>query len=107
MVIIILHVPFCINSTGASAGIGAETGAHLAQFKPNLVLTGRDKSNLESVSQRCQAQGLAPEKVSGPRGENTCLRGFRPGLTQTGLYNNRRWLEAGNFGSRKKRGCTI
>ena len=31
----------------------------------------------------------------------------RPGPTQTGLYNNRRWLEAGNFVFRKKRDCTI
>ena len=29
-----------------------------------------------------------------PRSEKTDLRGFRPGPTQTGLYNNRRWLEA-------------
>ena len=27
--------------------------------------------------------------------------GFRPGLTQIGLYSHRRWLEAGNFGFRK------
>ena len=28
--------------------------------------------------------------------------GFRPGLTQNGLYSHRRWLlEAGNFGYRK------
>ena len=33
--------------------------------------------------------------------------GFRPGLTQNGLYSHRRWLEAGNFGFRKKRNCTI
>ena len=33
--------------------------------------------------------------------------GFRPGATQTGLYSHRRWLEAGNFGCRKKRNCTI
>ena len=33
--------------------------------------------------------------------------GFRPGPTQTGLYSNRRWLEAGNLGFRKKRNCTI
>ena len=33
--------------------------------------------------------------------------GFRPGPTQTGLYSHRRWLEAGNFGLRKKRNCTI
>ena len=34
------------------------------------------------------------------------LWGFRPGLTQTGLYNQR-WLDASNFGLRKYRDCTI
>ena len=29
-----------------------------------------------------------------PRREKTCLWGFRPGLTQTGLHSHRRWLEA-------------
>ena len=29
-----------------------------------------------------------------PRSEKTGLRGFRPGPTQTGLYDHRRWLEA-------------
>ena len=29
-----------------------------------------------------------------PRPEKTGLGGFRPGLTQTRLYNHRRWLEA-------------
>ena len=29
-----------------------------------------------------------------PRCEKTGLWGFRPGPTQTGLYNHRRWLEA-------------
>ena len=29
-----------------------------------------------------------------PRCEKTGLRGFRPALTQTGLYSHRRWLEA-------------
>ena len=33
--------------------------------------------------------------------------GFRPGPTQTGLYRHRRWLEAGNFGFRKKKNFTI
>ena len=42
-----------------------------------------------------------------PRCEKTSLRGFRPGPTQTGLYSHRRWLEAGNFGLRKKRDSTI
>ena len=39
--------------------------------------------------------------------EKTNNLGFRPGLTQTGLYNQRRWLGAGNFGFRKKKNCTI
>ena len=42
-----------------------------------------------------------------PRREKTCLPGFQPGPTQTGLYTRRRWLEAGNFGFRKIRECTI
>ena len=29
-----------------------------------------------------------------PRCEKTCLRGFRPGRTQTRLCNHTRWLEA-------------
>ena len=29
-----------------------------------------------------------------PRSEKTGLSGFGPGLTQTRLYNHRRWLEA-------------
>ena len=33
-------------------------------------------------------------KIIEPRSEKTGLRGFRPGPTQTGLYNHRIWLEA-------------
>ena len=33
--------------------------------------------------------------------------GFQTGPTQTELDQHRRWLEAGNFGFRKKRNCTI
>ena len=36
-----------------------------------------------------------------PVRDKTNNLGFRPGLTQTGLYKHRRWLEAGNFGFRK------
>ena len=28
-----------------------------------------------------------------PHHEKTCLRGLKPGVTQTRLYNLRRWLE--------------
>ena len=41
-----------------------------------------------------------------PRHEKTDLREFRPGPTQTGLCTYRRWLDALNFGFRKKRNCT-
>ena len=37
----------------------------------------------------------------------TGLRGFQTGLTQTKLYKDKRWLEAGSFCFRKKRHCTI
>ena len=33
--------------------------------------------------------------------------GLRTGPTQTELYKHRRWLEAGNFGFKKKRNYTI
>ena len=46
-------------------------------------------------------------QLYGPCCEKTGLWGFRPGLTQTGLYSHRRWLEASNFGFRKERGCAI
>ena len=42
-----------------------------------------------------------------PVHEITDNLGFRPGQTQTGLYSHRRWIEAGNFGLRKRRNCTI
>ena len=42
-----------------------------------------------------------------PRCEKIGLRGFRSGPTLTGLYNDRRLLEASNFGFRKYRDWTI
>ena len=33
-------------------------------------------------------------KSNEPRCEQTGIRGFRPGLTQTGLYSHSGWLEA-------------
>ena len=39
--------------------------------------------------------------INEPRHEKTCLRGFRPGPTQTGLYCHRSWLEVLNFVFRK------
>ena len=42
-----------------------------------------------------------------PRHDKTCIWGIRTGQTQTGLYDHSIWLEAWNFGLRKKRDCTI
>ena len=42
-----------------------------------------------------------------PVREKTNNLGFRPGLIPTELYKQRRWLEAWNFGFKKKRDCTI
>ena len=42
-----------------------------------------------------------------PRCEKTGLRDFLPGPTQTGLYNQGRWIEALNFGFTKQRDCII
>ena len=42
-----------------------------------------------------------------PRREETCLRGLPPGLMQTRLYSERKYLEARNFGFRKYRSCSF
>ena len=45
---------------------------------------------------------LALRKKFEPRRKKTCLRGFRPDQTQTGLYNHRKPLEARDFGYKSK-----
>ena len=45
--------------------------------------------------------------VCEPRHGKTCCRGFRRGVTQTGLYSHRIWLEDWTFRFRKLRECTI
>ena len=42
-----------------------------------------------------------------PRREKTDLRGFRPGVTQIGLYSHRSRLDACKFGYRQKKNCTF
>ena len=45
--------------------------------------------------------------INEPLHQKTNNLGFGPGPTQTSLYSHRSRLEAGNFGIRKKRNCTI
>ena len=46
-------------------------------------------------------------KLIEPRHEKTCIRGFRPGKTQTGLLSYRDQLESRNFGFSKYMYYTI
>ena len=59
------------------------------------LLPGRFRNVLKSHTKDCRGQESNPSYVIiEPRREKTGLRGFRQGLTQTGLCSNRRWLEA-------------
>ncbi|XP_028173464.1 uncharacterized protein LOC114362321 [Ostrinia furnacalis] len=49
--------------TGASSGIGAETAVEFSKYEGTLVLTGRNKDNLENVAKQCKdisPKGLKP-----------------------------------------------
>ncbi|CAH2991754.1 unnamed protein product [Chilo suppressalis] len=47
--------------TGASSGIGAATAPEFAKLGASLVLTGRNKENLDEVSKQCE--NLSPRKL--------------------------------------------
>ncbi|KAM3967285.1 putative oxidoreductase TM_0325 [Aphomia sociella] len=47
--------------TGASSGIGAETAVEFAKLGANLVLTGRNKDNLDNVSKQCET--ISPKQL--------------------------------------------
>ncbi|XP_062526038.1 3-oxoacyl-[acyl-carrier-protein] reductase FabG-like [Bombyx mori] len=47
--------------TGASSGIGAETALDFAKLEANLVLTARNKENLEKISAECEH--VSPNKL--------------------------------------------
>lgn len=49
--------------TGASSGIGAETALDFSKLEASVVLTGRNKQNLEKVAKQCEEfspKGLKP-----------------------------------------------
>lgn len=47
--------------TGATAGIGAETALEFAKLEANLVVTGRNKENLDKFSKQCEE--ISPKKL--------------------------------------------
>lgn len=50
--------------TGASSGIGAATAELLASKGAQLVLTGRNETNLQSIAASCKSQPGAPEPLT-------------------------------------------
>ena len=69
-----------------------------------LVLIKLSDNTLPLITDSCKDEALheclgthkafTADQIIEPRSEKTGLRGFRQGPTQTGLYNDRRWLEA-------------
>ena len=43
-------------------------------------------------------QIMLPFVIFEPRNDKTCVRGFRPGQKQKGLYSYRKWLETCIYG---------
>ena len=81
--------------------------APIVTGNPNKLKQGTNDSEDEG---QLGSEACLPETHSGtnePRSEKTGLRGFRPGLTQTRLYNHTGWLEACNFGFRYSRGIVL
>ena len=79
--------------TGKNAIALASPGQHVAEQSCDIIGSGITEG--EEVYSSYE-----------PRCEKTCLRGFRLGPTQTGLYSHRRWLEVWHFVYRKKRDFT-
>ena len=70
-------------------------------------LTGKEiKTESHTLGRMSYGKPPATKKVNEPCHEKTCLQCFQPGLTQTGLYNYRRWLEVRNFEFWKRRDCS-
>ena len=53
-----------LSFLGASSGIGACTAVDFARCGAKLALTGRDELNLQTVRQRCIAEGADEEEVT-------------------------------------------
>ena len=73
---------------------------NLAPRKPDWDLkrdVAKKLEKLERRTQRAIAELISKDQcnlINEPVHEKTNNLGFRPGLTQTGLYSHRRWSEA-------------
>ena len=79
----------------------------LSYFHVNCTASFRSLPNTERGKITQHQSVCQTAKTVEPRCEKTGLWCFRPGPTQTRLYSHRRWLEALNFGLRKKRDFSI
>ena len=71
-----------------------EADAGERQDKKDKRKRKRDRHRDQSAKRRRSKEENDKEKVNDPHCEKTRFRGFRPGQTQTELYNYRIWLEA-------------
>ena len=81
----------CIKSYISSPGYG-QTGPDAQRAGYDVIVAGTaglTHITGPKVCRRIEYRSISIE----PRCEKTSLRGFLPGLTQTGLYSHRRWLE--------------
>ena len=90
--------PTRLIGTGPSFEFGEERGDLIQfynqvwNFVVNIYFWHK---GMEIPGMKEKKKNYYPETViNEPRHEKTCLGGFCPGLTQTGLYGHRRWLEA-------------
>ena len=72
----------------------------------NLFWAWKSILSLIDTFQACKSAHLYIPPYE-PRHEKTCIRGLRPGKTQTGLLSYSDWLESWNFEFRKRRYLTI
>ena len=86
-----LYSPVCV-------GPGQKTGfltTRLNSYPPrHNILFSCQRNHMLLLDRFGQGLGNICSLLTEPRCEKTGLRSFRPGPTQTGMYNHRRWLEA-------------
>ena len=94
-----LHKVFIVQRserTNESVDSSNHSNGSVMSLSSNSETENEPSSLVHHQAQRYKdvCYGSPLRKVSEPVGDKTDNLGFRPGLTQTGLYSHRRWLEA-------------